>query len=177
MLYLNEYESTVGKIYLLTSSDKLYGLYFSTNAIKKKCLLSKEYRPVAKKVATWLTLYFNKTLPPSPSFLPPLALEGSPFCLAVWHILLTLPYGKTISYKEVAKLLARGDEYKGKSKNISLLSRAVGGAVGKNPISIIIPCHRVIKSNGELGGYNGGVERKKRLLALEKALPLSYSKC
>lgn len=86
---------------------------------------------------------------------------GTPFQKSVWKILVDIPYGKTITYGEISKILA-------KKRNIkSMSSQAVGNAVGHNPISIIVPCHRVIGSNGELTGYAGGIDKKRKLLKLE----------
>ena len=90
-------------------------------------------------------------------------MQGSPFRLAVWEILRQIPFGKTITYGEIAREIARRQGSK------TVPAQAVGGAVGHNPVSIIVPCHRVVGSNGSLTGYAGGIERKVRLLALEKA--------
>ena len=90
-------------------------------------------------------------------------MKGSPFRLAVWEILQKIPYGKTLTYGEIAKEIAR---LRGLPR---MSAQAVGGAVGHNPISIVIPCHRVVGTDGSLTGYAGGVDRKAKLLALEKA--------
>ena len=90
-------------------------------------------------------------------------MEATPFRKAVWEILLTIPYGQTMTYGEIADALAGG------KRPTRASARAVGGAVGRNPISLIVPCHRVVGANGSLTGYAGGIERKARLLALEKA--------
>ena len=89
---------------------------------------------------------------------------GSPFRLSVWKHLLEIPYGKTATYGELAKIMA---EERGLAR---MSAQAVGGAVGHNPISIIVPCHRVIGANGSLTGYGGGLDKKERLLALEGIL-------
>lgn len=91
-------------------------------------------------------------------------MNGTSFQLEVWHILQTIPYGKLITYREVAELIA-------KKRGITKMSaRAVGNAVGRNPVSILVPCHRVVGSDGKMTGYAGGIERKVKLLKLENAL-------
>lgn len=116
--------------------------------------------PVFAQTARWLDLYFGGK---APDFTPPLNLEGvSAFRRRVLEILLTIPYGKTASYGEIAAALAR--ERGGKP-----CAQAVGGAVGRNPVAIIIPCHRVIGRHGALVGYAGGLNLKRHLLALERA--------
>ena len=91
-------------------------------------------------------------------------MNGTPFQLEVWQILQTIPYGKLITYREVAELIA-------KKRGITKMSaRAVGNAVGRNPVSILVPCHRVVGSDGKMTGYAGGIERKVKLLKLENAL-------
>lgn len=91
-------------------------------------------------------------------------MNGTLFQLEVWQILQTIPYGKLITYREIAELIA-------KKRGIAKMSaRAVGNAVGRNPISILVPCHRVVGSDGKMTGYAGGIERKVKLLKLENAL-------
>ena len=106
----------------------------------------------------WLDQYFNGQ---KPFITPPIQLEGTEFRKSVWSVLQTISYGETTTYGEIGKKIA---EKQGKDK---MSAQAVGGAVGHNPISIIIPCHRVIGSNGKLTGYAGGIERKKYMLDLE----------
>ena len=114
--------------------------------------------PVFEATRKWLKLYFSGT---HTDFIPPLSTEGySPFRRRVWEELLTIPYGHTISYGEIAARLARES-----GKNVS--AQAVGGAVGHNPISLLIPCHRVMGADGSYTGYAGGIERKIALLRLE----------
>ena len=93
--------------------------------------------------------------------MPPISMRGSEFRKAVWEILLTIPYGKTMTYGEIARQMARSKELPAMS------AQAVGGAVGHNPISLIVRCHRVVGTNGSLTGYAGGLEKKKYLLSLE----------
>ena len=106
----------------------------------------------------WLDLYFSGE---EPNFTPKLKLEGTEFRRDVWKILLEIPYGETLSYKDIAEKLMASGKYERMS------SQAVGGAVGHNPLSIIIPCHRVVGTSGSLTGYAGGLARKVRLLELE----------
>ena len=114
--------------------------------------------PVFDAVKTWLDIYFSGK---EPDFMPPIHLTGSPFRLSVWKLLQQIPYGKTMTYGELARRIA------GQRGLLHMSAQAVGGAVGHNPISIIVPCHRVVGSDGSLTGYAGGVDKKQRLLALE----------
>ena len=112
------------------------------------------------EAARWLDAYFSGR---EPDFLPPLHPHGTAFQRAVWDILRSIPYGQTMTYGEIARRLAA-------QQGLSHMSaQAVGGAVGHNPISLIVPCHRVVGANGSLTGYAGGVERKLRLLQIEHA--------
>ena len=120
--------------------------------------LPKEDLPVFHSAVLWLGIYFRSE---DPQFLPPILLEGTPFQKSVWELLLQIPYGKTVSYGEIAKTLA---ERRGIAR---MSAQAVGGAVGRNPIALIVPCHRVIGADGSLVGFGGGIERKRRLLYLE----------
>ncbi len=115
--------------------------------------------PVFDQAAEWLDIYFSGR-DPGPA--PKLAANGTPFRRAVWEILLTIPYGDTMTYGDIAAAIGRQRE----SGRMS--AQAVGGAVGSNPVSLMIPCHRVISADGSLTGYAGGLERKARLLELEK---------
>lgn len=112
--------------------------------------------PVFDQTAAWLDAYFSKA--PLPA-MPPLAPSGSPFRQAVWALLREIPYGATTTYGALAQAL--------RARGIAAAPQAVGGAVGHNPISILIPCHRVVGADGSLTGYAGGVEKKRFLLALE----------
>ena len=111
------------------------------------------------KTKEWINRYFRNEKPAISEL--PLAPIGSEFRQNVWKILCDIPYGKVITYKDIAKIMAKKT---GKEK---MSSQAVGGAVGHNPISIIIPCHRVVGSNGSLTGYAGGIQIKEKLLELE----------
>ena len=117
--------------------------------------------PVFAQTADWLRVYFSGR---DPGFLPPLRPDGTPFRRAVWAALLRIPYGQTVSYGELAAAL---EDQTGSGR---VSARAVGGAVGRNPISLLIPCHRVVGADGSLTGYAGGLERKRLLLRLEQGL-------
>ena len=110
--------------------------------------------PILDRTKFWLSQYFNGE---NPDFLPPIRLEGTDFQKRVWELLLEVPYGQTITYGELARKLGCKS------------AQAVGGAVGRNPISILVPCHRVVGANGSLIGYAGGMEKKEFLLKLEKS--------
>lgn len=155
------YESPLGGITLGSDGKALTDLWFDGQEHYAVTLPSQaEHRrlPVFDETCRWLDIYFSGR---APDFTPELVLHGTPFRKAVWDILLTIPFGKTMSYGEIAEILAR-------QRGISRMSaQAVGGAVGHNPVSIIVPCHRVIGADGSLTGYAGGLERKARLLEIE----------
>ena len=115
--------------------------------------------PVFDAAKRWLDVYFGGK---APGFTPPLHILTTPFRRAVCEIMLAIPFGGTMTYGEIARILAR-------KTGRRMSAQAVGGAVGHNPIALIVPCHRVIGSNGCLTGYGGGLDRKMRLLALEGA--------
>lgn len=115
--------------------------------------------PVFVETAQWLDRYFDGR---EPGATPPLRLRGTPFQRAVWALLLRIPYGSTTSYGELARQLAAREGFSRVS------ARAVGGAVGRNPIAVILPCHRVVGAKGALTGYAWGLERKAALLELER---------
>ena len=153
--------SPVGMLTLSSDGTALTGLwldgqkYFGAglpNAVKENDL------PVFEQASAWLDAYFGRQLLPT---LPPLAPAGSDFRQAVWRLLLEIPYGETTTYGALAQRL--------RQRGISAAPQAVGGAVGHNPISILIPCHRCVGADGSLTGYAGGVEKKRFLLALEGA--------
>ena len=160
MEYIKLYDSPVGKLTLVSDGESLTELRFE-KAETKTGLETKKRLPVFTEAVRWLDVYFNGK---DPGFIPQLNPQGSPFRLAVWEILLSIPYGQTVSYGEIAEEMAR------KMGKHRMSAQAVGGAVGHNPIALIIPCHRVIGSDGSLVGYGGGLERKLRLLQLEKAI-------
>lgn len=126
-----------------------------------QCYHKEGLLPIFEDTMRWLDCYFSGV---EPDFTPAIKLYGTPFQQMVWHILQSIPYGFTITYGEIARRIAF---FKAKSV---MSSQAVGGAVGRNPISIIVPCHRVLGHDGRLTGYAGGLDKKLRLLGLEHAL-------
>ena len=161
MHYINHYNSPLGKITFASNGKELTGLWFNGQKYFASTL-TKEYEqknlPVFEQTAKWLDIYFSGK---NPDFTPPLFLSSTSFRNEVWKILLTIPYGKIMTYGEIAKLMA---ENRGVEK---MSAQSVGGAVGHNPISIIVPCHRVVGTNGSLTGYAGGVDIKEKLLKFE----------
>lgn len=169
MKYTYHYDSPLGGITMASDGESLSGLWFDGQkyfgaglaADEEEQTESGEILPVFEETKKWLDIYFDGK---EPDFTPRLHLQGSPFRIEVWEILLKIPYGKTTTYKEIAERVAaqRGIP--------SMSAQAVGGAVGHNPISIIVPCHRILGTDGSLTGYAGGVEKKKSLLSLENVL-------
>ncbi len=163
------YLSPVGSITLSSNGTALTGLWFDGQKYFAQTL-SEPYEekllPVFEDTIKWLDIYFGGAIP---DFTPDLSLHSTPFRKAVWDILLTIPYGHTMTYGEIAEILA---QQTGKKK---MSAQAVGGAVGHNPISIIIPCHRVVGTDGKLTGYAGGIDRKRFLLELEGNTTGRYS--
>ncbi|MDD6568171.1 MAG: methylated-DNA--[protein]-cysteine S-methyltransferase [Eubacteriales bacterium] len=163
MIYTYDYNSPLGKITMASEGETLSGLWFEgqkyfADTIKGES--EKKLIPVFDETIKWLDIYFGGK---EPNFTPKISITGTPFKKAVAKIMLTIPYGKTMTYGEIAQKIA-------KQKGIEKMSaQAVGGAVGHNSISIIIPCHRVVGKNGSLTGYAGGIDRKIELLKLEKA--------
>ena len=158
MIYTAHYTSPLGGITLASDGIALTGLYFDgerdfpdLSAAHKKDL------PVFGEAMRWLDLYFAGK---EPDFMPVLNPTGTVFQQAVWEILRTIPYGATTSYGTIARRIEQETK-----KRMS--AQAVGGAVGRNPISILIPCHRVIGADGSLTGYAGGLDKKEYLLGLE----------
>ncbi len=154
MVYTLSLPSPLGDLTLASRGEALCGLWFNGQKYFAAGLpAEREERdlPVFRETRRWLETYFSGS---APDFLPPLAPEGTPFRRRVWEALLTIPYGETVTYGELAKRLGTAP-------------RAVGSAVGRNPVSILIPCHRVVGSGG-LTGYAGGLERKRALLELER---------
>ena len=154
------YDSPLGTLTLAGSQEALTGLWLPGQKYFASTLPPDAGRqddlPVFRQAASWLDAYFGRQLLPT---LPPLAPAGSDFRQAVWRLLLEIPYGETTTYGALAQRL--------RQRGISAAPQAVGGAVGHNPISILIPCHRVLGTNGRLTGYAGGLERKQFLLDLE----------
>ena len=162
MVYTYKYKSPLGEILLAADEDGLTGLWFEGQKHFASTLpneyISQETE-ILIEAKKWLDIYFSGK---EPKFTPPLHPTGSEFRQAVWQILLQIPYGQTITYGEIARKMA---EVK---KIVHMSAQAVGGAVGHNEISIIIPCHRVVGANGSLTGYAGGIDKKIALLELER---------
>lgn len=163
MEYVSHYESPFGDITLASDGEALIGLWFDKQKYFADALDEKHEEKelqIFGQTKRWLDIYFSGK---EPDFTPPLRMKTTPFRRAVWEIMLTIPYGKTMTYGEIAKKIAE-------QKGIKQMSaQAVGGAVGHNSISLIIPCHRVVGANGSLTGYAGGIDKKIKLLTLEKA--------
>ena len=148
------YDSPLGRILIKSRNGRLTGLGFC----KEDVVVSEHTGPVIDEAMKWLDTYFSGK---EPGPVPPLELTGTPFRMKVWDILKTIPYGTTVTYGEMAKKIAE-------ERGIQRMSaQAVGNAVGRNPIAIMIPCHRVIGSDGGLVGYAFGTDVKSKLLALE----------
>lgn len=164
MIYTHHFFSPLGEMLMAGDEKGLSGLWFCGQkyfglgldpAHKEKAL------PVFNQTEQWLQIYFSGK---EPDFSVPFHFSGSDFQKEVWKLLCTIPYGQTAAYGEIARRLAL-------QKGLPHMSaQAVGGAVGHNKISILVPCHRVLGSNGSLTGYAGGLERKKYLLELEHIL-------
>ena len=162
MDFTHHYSSPLGGITMASDGECLTGLWFDGQKYSADTLPAQHEEKdldVFRRTDKWLDLYFSGT---DPDFRPPIRMNGTAFRKEVWQILLTIPFGKTMTYGEIAKILAdrRG--------NNSMSAQAVGGAVAHNPVSLIIPCHRVIGTNGALTGYAGGLDKKTWLLDMER---------
>ena len=162
-LYSASYLSPLGEITLASDGFVLTGLWFNGQKYFGSTLAANCARkdlPVFEETRRWLDVYFSGK---EPDFCPPIGLSGSPFRMAVFKALRAVPYGGTTTYGKIAAEL---EKERGKGK---VSARAVGAAVGRNPISVIVPCHRVLGAGGKLTGYAGGTEKKSYLLKLEGA--------
>lgn len=164
MIYTSTYKSPIGNLLIASKDNKLVGLwmenqkYYLSNF--KEEIVEMENLEILERTKKWLDRYFNGEKPKINEL--EISPIGSEFRKSVWEILKNIPYGEVITYNDIAKELA-------KQKGIKKMSaQAVGGAVGHNPISIIIPCHRVVGTNGSLTGYAGGIKKKIYLLKHEK---------
>lgn len=168
MMQTQRYASPLGEILLAADEEGLAGLWFEgqkhfahaldAHRVDGDC--AEGDNDALHSAVRWLDAYFNGG---RPDFTPPLHLVGTPFQLEVWQLLLKIPYGQTTTYGELARRMAQA---RGRA---CMSAQAVGGAVGRNNISIIVPCHRVVGSNGSLTGYAGGIQKKVALLTLEGA--------
>lgn len=168
MQYISHYQSPMGDILLAADETGLTGLWFEGQKYFA-LYLDQEHTerelPVFDQAKKWLDIYFTGR---EPDFKVPLHFIGTEFQNQVWELLYAIPYGQTTTYGEIAKQLAA------KRGLARMSAQAVGGAVGRNEISIIVPCHRVVGANGSLTGYAGGIDKKIALLKLEGALKDAY---
>ena len=163
------YESPIGKMLLTADTEGLTGIWFVNQKfypLHPETTYVDENTEILERAAQWLDSYFSGNNPDS--FHLSLHLIGTSFQKAVWEILRTIPYGDTMTYGEIAQMIAKQMGYQ------TMSAQAVGGAVGHNRISIVIPCHRVLGTNGSLTGYAGGIWRKEALLKLEHSQKDSY---
>ena len=163
MYYYYVYSSPVAKLTVASNEKNIVGLWLDKQKYYMDVLEGKEFQEketeAIKLAKNWLDRYFNNERPEIDEL--PIEFIGSDFRKQVWKILSEIPYGKVVTYGDIAKRIA---DQEGIEK---MSAQAVGGAVGRNPISIIIPCHRVVGANGSLTGYAGGIEIKTKLLELE----------
>ena len=144
-----------------SDGELLTGLHFANdNYIPKSQNFIENNLPIFDETRRWLDVYFSGKVP---AFTPQMEMQASPFRKAVWEVLLTIPFGTTMTYGDIARRIGCRS------------AQAVGGAVGRNPISLVVPCHRVVGADGSLTGYAGGIDRKRRLLEMEReALPVLH---
>lgn len=161
MIYIHKYNSPIGGITMASNGTELMGLwidgqkYYADKLPKNR---EEKDLPIFRQTTNWLDAYFSGK---KPDFTLPVSLNGlSPFRKRVCEIMLEIPFGKTVSYGMIAKRIEKET-----GKKVS--AQAVGGAVGHNPVSIVIPCHRVVGTNGNLTGYAGGIDKKIALLKIE----------
>ena len=165
MIYRTYYLSPLGRMLLAADDMGLAGVwfeglkYFGVFPGHMDFSFEENENHILKDALRWLDIYFSGQ---KPDFLPKLHLIGTDFQREVWDILLEIPYGQTVTYGEIARKIADKRGLK------TMSAQAVGGAVGHNRVSVIVPCHRVIGSDGSLTGYAGGIERKIRLLDIEQ---------
>ena len=163
MIHTSDYDSPLGKLLLVSDDEGLRGLWFYGQKYFAEGLPAEHEEsshPALDSAKRWLDVYFAGSVP---DFTPSLSLKGTDFQLRVWRLLQRIPYGHTTTYGALAKDLS------------CRAAQAIGQAVGHNPISIIIPCHRVLGSDGRLTGYSAGIDKKEFLLRLEgiKMSPLN----
>ena len=161
MEYTHHYDSPLGGITMASDGEALIGLWFDGQKYFASTLDDEHEErllPIFEESDRWLDIYFSGK---KPDFTPKLSMKTTAFRKIVWETLLTIPYGQTMTYGEIAKQLAM-------ETGIPRMSaQTVGGAIGHNAISLIIPCHRVIGADGSLTGYAGGIQKKKLLLEME----------
>lgn len=162
MTYIDHYDSPLGGIIIASDGDAIVGLWFDGQKYFDNTMERNSERselPIFEETKRWLDIYFSGKVP---DFTPQLKMKTTPFRKSVWETMLEIPFGQTMTYGQIAERIA-------KEKGIVRMSaQAVGGAVGHNAISLIIPCHRVVGANGSLTGYAGGLDKKLWLLTMEK---------
>lgn len=172
MHYYSHYHSPLGPMTMASDGEHLTGLWFDGQKHDRATLddhsVQDEDLPIFQETRRWLDAYFSGSAGgPQPSSqlptAPALAVDGSPFRRMVLEILRSIPPGRTMTYAQIAAQVAR------RTGRERVSAQAVGGAVGRNPISLIIPCHRVVGSSGSLTGYASGIGNKRRLLEMEGA--------
>ncbi|MEG0275597.1 MAG: methylated-DNA--[protein]-cysteine S-methyltransferase [Coprobacillus sp.] len=163
MIYQTNYISPLGNIAIASDGEYLLGLWLEGQKYflgdLKEEMIKKDNLDLFEKTRSWLDQYFSKQQPLISQL--PLKPQGSEFRKEVWKILCEIPYGEVTTYGDIAREVAR------RMNKSTMSAQAVGGAVGHNPISIIIPCHRVVGTNGSLTGYAGGIDKKIKLLEIE----------
>ena len=153
-MYSTSYSSPLGEMMIASDGEAVCGVwFFGQKHFPSDDFTRNDALAIFKKVKQWLDDYFNGLNPKIDFKIKP---EGNDFRLKVWKILCEIPYGETLTYGEIASRISA-----------SMSAQAVGGAVGRNPIAILIPCHRVLGSDGKLTGYAGGTDKKAYLLKLE----------
>ena len=152
------YSSPLGEIIISSDGENITALYFSDMLREDSAHAEPQSLPVFEQAREWLNIYFSGK---KPGFIPPLRIEGSEFYRSICEIILTIDFGHVMTYSEIARMNAEHRKIPGMSP------QAVGRAAANNKILIMIPCHRVIGSNGSLTGYSGGISRKLKLLELE----------
>ncbi len=163
MFYKTGYNAPIGRMMIVSDDMRIVGVWLEGQkyfgGVIGEDLLRQDDLPVLQEAKSWLDRYFAGDKPQISEL--PLAPRGNAFRQAVWRILCAIPYGEVVTYGDIAKEIARQRGIK------TMSAQAIGGAVGHNPISVIIPCHRVVGVNGNLTGYAGGLEVKIKLLAHE----------
>ena len=163
MDFISHYDSPLCGMTMASDGTHLVGLWFDGQkhfaSTLDKERLERDDLPVFEETRRWLDRYFGGK---DPGFTPALFMRGNDFRHRVWEILLTIPYGQTMTYGEIARIIARERDL------VSMSAQAVGGAVSHNPISLIIPCHRVVGADGSLTDYAGGIEKKRWLIQKEQ---------
>lgn len=154
--YLRKYPSEIGELFLVSDEKSLLSISFERPDSNDYII---EDTPALRAAERWLEEYFSGGMPDICSV--PFRMEGTPFEEEVWSILLTIGYGKTMTYGDIAAVIA---ERRGMKR---MSAQAVGGAVGRNRLPVLIPCHRVLGKSGRITGYSGGIEKKIKLLEIE----------